>query len=87
MIKALEISEGIKEIARKMVENPNDWRQGDFEFFSLSNPDIRIWTANGHFALHLQGNSSLTWAEKHYLIKAIKKSIGKRLPDAHQEKS
>jgi len=73
------ISEGVKLIAKQMVEHPEEWQQSQYEFWNKSNPDIRIWVANGTSFITMNNNSIFTLAEKYCLANAIKKSIGLRL--------
>ena len=79
IFKFLEISEGVREIAQQMIDNPHDWRQEDYHFRNISHPDIAIWTANGAFGIELNGFDGLSLVEKHYLNRAIKKSIANKL--------
>jgi len=78
-MKFLEISEGVKEIAKQMIENPHDWVQEQYYYRNITNSDIGIWTENGAFGLKFRGNDGLSWAERHYLNKAIKKSMANKL--------
>lgn len=73
------ISKGVKEIAKQMIEYPDDWVQTEYEFVNKTNPDIRIWTSNGWWFLKFRGNEGLSWKERIYLNNAIKKSIANRL--------
>jgi len=79
MFWSFRISEGVKILARQIVENPHDWRQGLYYFSNVTNPDINIWTANGVNYIRLDGNDAFTRAEQRYLLNAIKKSIANRL--------
>lgn len=74
-----KISEGCREIARQMIDHPEDWQQGEYYFANKTNKDIKIWTANGIPALQLMGNIGFNLAERKLLNKAIQKSIAKRL--------
>ena len=74
-----KISEGVKEIAKQMIENPHDWIQTEYEYVNVSNHDIRIWTSNGTPFIKLNGNDAFNIREKAYLNKAIKKSIANKL--------
>ena len=73
------VSEGVKLIAQQMVENPHDWRQGAYQFQNVTNKDLNIWTANGVSFIRMEGGDVFTYAEKRYLVNAIKKSIAMRL--------
>lgn len=79
MFNFTKVSEGAREIARQMIENPHDWVQDQYYYRNKTNQDIQIWTANGAFGLQFYGNNGLTWAEKRYLNNAIKKSIANKL--------
>lgn len=81
-----KISEGVELLAKHMLENPRDWKQGDYEFYSISKPDLRIWTANGCTFLALNGNKCFTRAEQEYVLNAIKKSIAFRLLELKEPK-
>lgn len=74
-----KISQGVKDIARHMIENPLDWVQTDHRYVHRLHTDIAIWTANGTFGMRLHGNDGLSWAEKKFLNDAIKQSIANRL--------
>lgn len=82
MFNLLKISEGVKEIAKQMIENPHDWVQGNYYYQNKSNLDIAIWTTNGVFFLNIRGFDGLSLAEKYYLSNAIKKSIARKLTTA-----
>jgi hypothetical protein len=73
------ISQGVKDLAQSIIDNPHDWRQGDYYFSHLTHKDLRIWTASGWSFLKLIGNDSFTREEKKYLNKAIQQSIANRL--------
>lgn len=73
------ISQGIKDIAKQMIENPNDWVQGEYEFINRKNLDIKVWTSNGVLFINFRGNSGLNIFEKIYLNRAIKQSIANKL--------
>ena len=73
------VSEAVKLIAQQMVENPHDWRQGAYHFQNVTNKDLNIWTANGVSFIRMEGGDVFTYAEKRYLVNAIKKSIAIRL--------
>lgn len=73
------VSEGVKLMAQQMVENPHDWRQGAYHFQNMTNKDLNIWTANGVSFIRMEGGDVFTYAEKRYLMNAIKKSIAMRL--------
>jgi hypothetical protein len=73
------ISEGVKAIAKQMIDKPEDWRQSRYYFHNIKHPDISIWTANGTTFIKFEGNECLTLAEKAHLSKAIKKSIANRI--------
>lgn len=73
------ISEGVKDLAKQMIENPNDWHQTTYHFENRTHPDIRIWTANGWSFIELSGNACFNFIEKIYLNKAIKQSIANKL--------
>ena len=74
-----EISQGVKDLAQSMINNPHDWVQGDYFFSHKIHKDLRIWTASGWSFLKLIGNDSFTRAEKKYLNKAVQQSIANRL--------
>lgn len=78
-MQLFKISDGVREIAKQMVDNPMDWQQGEYYFQNLKNPDIAFWTANGITFLHLRGNSTMSWVERIYLSRAIKKSLANKL--------
>ena len=69
------ISEGVKELVKNMVAEPDNWEQQAYHFVCKSSSDIAIWTANGVFALKIEGNDSFTSAEKRYISNGIKKTI------------
>lgn len=69
------ISEGVKILAKQMIEHPEDWRQGMYHFSNKTHNDISIWTANGWPFLKLNGNEAFNVFEKLYLNAVIKKSI------------
>ena len=73
------VSEGIQELGQQMIDNPNDWVQGQYHFINISNSDIKIWTANGAMFLKFEGNDGMNSSEKRYLNKCIKKSISNRI--------
>lgn len=79
ILNFLKISQGIKDIAKQMIDNPHDWEQTDYHYRNKTHRDIAIWTSNGHFALKIEGFDGLSWAEKHYLADAIKQSIANKL--------
>jgi hypothetical protein len=74
-----KISEGCKDIAKQMIDNPHDWVQTQYEYVNVTSKDIRIWTANGMTSIELNGNDAFNIREKAYLNSAIKKSIANRL--------
>ena len=78
-MKFLKISEGVEGIARQMIDNPHDWYQGQYEYSNKTHIDISIWNSSGASNLRISGFDGLTWAEKHYLSNAIKKSIAQKL--------
>ena len=75
------ISEGVKLIAKQIIEHPKDWVQGQYYFHNLKHPDISIWVASGASFIKFAGNTTLTFSEKRYLSKAIKKSIALRISE------
>jgi len=79
LFKKQEISQGIKDLARQMKENPVDWVQEEYYFRNQTHTDIAIWTCNGYSSLHFNGNEGLNTAEKIYLNIAIKQSIANKL--------
>lgn len=79
MFNFFKISQGIKDLAKQMIENPEDWIQDDHYFINKRYCDISIWTANGASSLSFKGNEGLNWAEKIYLNNAIKQSIANKV--------
>jgi hypothetical protein len=75
MFRNLIISEGVKLLAKSIVENPQNWQQRAYHFSCVSSPDVNIWTANGVFFIRLEGNDSFNIAEKRHINKAIQKCI------------
>jgi hypothetical protein len=75
MFRNLFVSEGVKLLAKNMIENPHNWKQGPYHFSCVSSPDVNIWTANGVFFIRLEGNDSFNIAEKRHINKAIQKCI------------
>lgn len=73
------ISEGIRLLAQQMIDNPEEWVQGMYEFTNTKNPDVRIWTPNGVSYIKLNGNTCLTYAEQKHIASAIKKSLALKL--------
>ena len=73
------ISEGVRLLAQQMIDNPEEWVQGMYEFINTKNPDIRIWTPNGVAYIKFNGNTCLTYAEQKHIAAAIKKSIALKL--------
>lgn len=73
------VSEGVRLLAKQMIDNPHDWRQTQYHFVNKSHPDIAIWTANGVSFIAIEGNDAFTLAEKRYLLNAINKSIALKL--------
>ncbi len=82
--KVIPASEGIKEFCEKMIENPDDWHQGRWEFINKKNTDIAIWTCNGVDFIKIKGFDALTKAEKIMIANSIKITMAKRLTD-HKE--
>ena len=74
-----KISEGVKLLAKQMIDNPHDWIQGAFHFRNVTHRDIAIWTASGVEFIKLEGSDAFTRAEKRYLLDAIKKSVALKL--------
>jgi hypothetical protein len=73
------VSEGIRNIGESMIDNPHDWRQGNYSFSHVKRPELDIWTANGALFINIGGNSCLGLFEKFYLSKCIKKSLANSL--------
>ncbi len=73
------ISQGVKDIAKNMIEHPEDWVQGMNYFSNKNHRDISIWTANGWYFIKFEGNTGLNTEEKIYLNNAIKQSIANKL--------
>jgi len=73
------ISQGVKDIAKNMIEHPEDWIQGPYHFSNRKYHDINIWTENGWSFIRFEGNTGLNTAEKIYLNNAIKQSIANKL--------
>ena len=74
-----KISEGCQQLIDRLVDHPEEWTQGMYEYVNKENPDIRIWTANGFPFIKLQGNDCFNLREKMAVNAAIKKSIANRL--------
>ena len=79
------VSEGVKELATSMVENPHDWVQGQYEYVNTKHQDIRVWTSNGASFIKIGGNDCLSLAEKFYLARAIKRATAKKLTTPNAE--
>ena len=74
-----QVSEGVKLLAKQMIDNPNDWVQGAYHFQNVTHRDIAIWTANGVNFIKIEGNDAFTRAEKRHLLDAINKSVALKL--------
>lgn len=74
-----DISEGVKLLAESMLSNPGNWVQEAYHFRCISNPDIRLWTANGVGFLQLEGNKGFNSDERKYLNDTIKKTIALKI--------
>ena len=73
------ISNGIKEFCEQMVNNPNDWVQGEYEFTNKKHPDIAIWTCNGVCYIKIGRDETLNFFEKRIIAKAIKQTKANQL--------
>lgn len=77
--KSIPASEGIKEFCKNMIDNPQDWKQGHYEFTNIIYPDIAIWTCNSIVNIKINGFNTLTFSDKIMISNSIKITMAKRL--------
>lgn len=70
------VSEWVKKFSKSIVDNYNDWRQWDYEFYNKKT-GLCIWTSNWYSFLRLSWqNESFWWYfEKRHIYKAILEAI------------
>lgn len=77
--KTIPVSEGVKEFCKNMINNPQDWVQGQYEFTNMNHRDIAIWTCNGVSYIKICGFNALTMADKIMIANSIKITMAKKL--------
>ncbi len=77
--KLLFVSKGVKKIGKHLIENPQEWQQGKYEYVNKKDNGIRIWTCNGIAFININGFNGLNLSEKIYINNCIKMSIANKL--------
>lgn len=72
------ISKGVKDLCASILDRPDRWTQGSYEFINKDNAAIRIWTANGASHIALNGNDAFNMFEKWKLNSVIKMAIARQ---------
>ena len=75
---AMFVSKGVMELCDSILERPDDWVQGSYEFVYKNNKSIRIWTAGGASHIALRGNDGFNRFEKRMINKCIKLAIARQ---------
>lgn len=70
-------SDEIKQIGMDMINNPDNWKNGCYEFFKKDGR-IYFWIANGISHLTMN-NIKIPMVDRKYINKCMKKSIANRL--------